>query len=359
MPAGMTHLGPGEPGPLFSAPTPTLSSFAFGSVAGRYVLLGFLPEEPVSRSAALRAVERNHELLDDHRAMAFLVSRRAETFHQLRDLRGLRWFKDAGGEVSRLYGVLSPEGQAEACWILLDPSLRIMMVSPIDQAEAVFGVLRALPPPDLHAGVPIHAPVLIAPRVLDPDYCRRLIDHYERVGGLPSGVMREKDGRTIGVLDDFKRRADCLIEDEAMQLELRRSIVRRLAPEIEKAFQFRPTRIERYIVAAYDADGGGYFRPHRDNTTAGTAHRRFAVTINLNAEDYEGGDLRFPEFGQRTYRAPTGGAVVFSCSLLHEATPVTRGRRYATLPFLYDEAGAAIRDRNRHLVEMAPVADPG
>ena len=39
----------------------------------------------------------------------------------------------------------------------------------------------------------------------------------------------------------------------------------------------------------------------------------------------------------RTYRPPTGGAVVFCCSLQHEATPVTRGRRYAFLPFLYGE----------------------
>ena len=54
----------------------------------------------------------------------------------------------------------------------------------------------------------------------------------------------------------------------------------------------------------------------------------------------------FPEFGQRTYRAPTGGAVVFSCSLLHEATPVTSGRRYAFLPFLYDEAARKVRDAN-------------
>ena len=36
--------------------------------------------------------------------------------------------------------------------------------------------------------------------------------------------------------------------------------------------------------------------------------------------------------------------MVFSCSLLHEATPVTRGIRYATLPFLYDDAAAALRD---------------
>jgi predicted 2-oxoglutarate/Fe(II)-dependent dioxygenase YbiX len=104
------------------------------------------------------------------------------------------------------------------------------------------------------------------------------------------------------------------------------------------------------LVARYDAKSGGFFRPHRDNTTAGTAHRRFAVTLNLNAGEYEGGDLRFPEFGARTYRAPTGGAIVFSCGLLHEATPVTRGARYAFLPFLYDEDAAKVRlDNNKHL----------
>ena len=75
------------------------------------------------------------------------------------------------------------------------------------------------------------------------------------------------------------------------------------------------------------------------------------MTINLNAGDYDGGDLRFPEYGPRTYRAPTGGAIVFSCSLLHEATPVTRGTRYAFLPFLYDDAAARLREawtRPRH-----------
>ena len=123
-------------------------------------------------------------------------------------------------------------------------------------------------------------------------------------------------------------------------------IVRRLVPEIHKVFQFQVTRLERYIIACYGADPGGYFRPHRDNTTKGTAHRRFAVTINLNAEEYEGCDLRFPEFGSTVYRAPTGGAVVFSCSLLHEATPMRRGTRYAFLPFLYDDAAARLREDN-------------
>jgi predicted 2-oxoglutarate/Fe(II)-dependent dioxygenase YbiX len=85
---------------------------------------------------------------------------------------------------------------------------------------------------------------------------------------------------------------------------------------------------------------------HRDDATAGTAHRKFAVSLNLNAEDYDGGDLRFPEFGRRLYRPPTGGAAVFCCTLLHEVTPVTHGVRYVFVPFLYDADGVRIREAN-------------
>ena len=62
--------------------------------------------------------------------------------------------------------------------------------------------------------------------------------------------------------------------------------------------------------------------------------------------NYEGGFLRFPEFGSTLYYARTGGAVVFGCSMLHEATPVTRGKRYMFLPFLYDDAAAQVRAEN-------------
>ena len=64
------------------------------------------------------------------------------------------------------------------------------------------------------------------------------------------------------------------------------------------------------------------------------AHRRFAVTINLDA-DYEGGCLHFPEFGEDLYRPQPGSAIVFSCGLLHEVTPVTAGCRHALLTFLW------------------------
>ena len=86
----------------------------------------------------------------------------------------------------------------------------------------------------------------------------------------------------------------------------------------------------------YDSEEGGFFRPHRDNVVPDMAHRRFAMTLNLNTEDYEGGDLRFPEYGPDLYRPGTGDAVIFSCSLLHEAMDVTKGERFTLLSFILD-----------------------
>lgn len=116
--------------------------------------------------------------------------------------------------------------------------------------------------------------------------------------------------------------------------------------------------MERYIVSCFSAEEGGHFNAHRDNTTAGTAHRRFAVSINLN-DDFDGGKVSFPEYGPRGYKAPACGAVVFSCSLLHKFSTVTRGSRYAFLPFLYDD----VQQRNcgqgmRPLLCTRPVKQP-
>jgi predicted 2-oxoglutarate/Fe(II)-dependent dioxygenase YbiX len=147
------------------------------------------------------------------------------------------------------------------------------------------------------------------------------------------------------------------LEDRDLQAACMVRIRRRLAPEIHKAFQFRATRMERCIVACYDAAERGHFRPHRDNTTSGTAHRRFAVSLFLNSEEYEGGFLRFPEYGPALYSAPVGGAVVFSCSVLHEATAVTRGCRYMFLPFLYDESARRIRQQNLRFLDMGHTGD--
>jgi predicted 2-oxoglutarate/Fe(II)-dependent dioxygenase YbiX len=346
-------LHAGAPVPLFSAPSHVNPEFAFGSLGGRWVLLAFLPPPGPERDAAIELVRRHASRFPQDQRIFFGVLPDAASFaaHAV-DQPPLRWFDDSSGTLRRLFRAEGPDGQVVPEWIVIDPSLRVAGCGPLERGPQVMANFLKLGHPDDHAGVPLSAPVLIVPRVFEPGFCRQLIDVYEAEGGKVSGVMREKDGKTIGVLSDFKKRRDAMVTDADLQGQIRARLSQRLLPEIAKAFQFKVTRIERYIVACYDAEEGGYFQPHRDNTTAGTAHRQFAVSINLN-DDFTGGDLRFPEFGSRTYRPPVGGAVVFSCSLLHEATHVTEGRRFACLPFLYDEAAAELRKQNLHTLEVA------
>jgi len=368
----MTVPRVGEPAPWFHARTAANPRYAFDTVAGRNVLMLFFGQASrPEATAALDLVLGRRRSFDDERLCFFgvTIDPADEGDERLRDrLPGLRFFFDFDRAVSASYGVMGERGDGrlayEPTWVVLDFTLRVVARLPISRGAEAVALAEGLPPPDQANGT--GAPVLLVPRVLEPELCARLIDLYEFRGGEESGFMREIDGRTVGVIDPrHKRRSDHMIEDAGLRQALMTRIARRLRPMIERAFQFDATRMERYVVARYDAAEGGHFRPHRDNTTKGTAHRRFAVTINLNADGYDGGDLRFPEFGRRTYRAPTGGAVVFSCSLLHEVTPVTRGRRYAFLPFLYDEAAAAVREANNRYLDggiglyaASPSAEP-
>ena len=65
------------------------------------------------------------------------------------------------------------------------------------------------------------------------------------------------------------------------------------------------------------------------------ASRRFALSLNLN-DGYDGGALVFPEYGGQHYAPGAGAGIVFSCSHVHEALPVTRGERFVLLTFLHD-----------------------
>jgi predicted 2-oxoglutarate/Fe(II)-dependent dioxygenase YbiX len=190
-----------------------------------------------------------------------------------------------------------------------------------------------------------HAPVLLIPDVLPLEVCRQLIDVWETQGNEDSGFMRQVEGKTVGMTDyNHKIRRDHFVrrgtETDAL---LKKYVGPRVLPEIEKAFNYHATRYEDFRIACYDAERGGYFRPHRDNTTDGTAHRRFAMSLLLN-DEYEGGYLRFPEYGPHLYRPGAGSAVIFSCSLLHEATDVTGGRRFVLLSFLYGDREAKMRE---------------
>ncbi|MFV3075316.1 2OG-Fe(II) oxygenase [Niveispirillum fermenti] len=353
--------GPGEPAPLFVAPCGGNPQFQLGSMGGRHIVL-FFPG--VDRARSMLSIEMMGKLAAGRpvgRLACFGVVGPAD-IGVLRDrFPALNLFEDGQGQIRRLYGV-----DREGGFILIDPMLRVVRRGPLDDGPSLLA--EAAQRTAGSATTEGLAPVLIVPDIFEPAFCQYLIALYRQDGGTDSGFMRDVGGKTVGIIDHgFKRRRDMDIQDEKTRIAARQRIERRLLPVIARSLQFRVTRMERYIVACYDGDDQGFFSPHRDNTTRATAHRRLAVSINLNAEAFEGGDLHFPEFGSRSYRPPTGGAVVFSCSLLHGAMPVTSGTRYAFLPFLYDEEGAKQREENvrylgdgsaRYQAQSKPPATP-
>src|SRR5262245_21957142 len=363
----MPFLTPGDPAPWFQARSAGNPRYEFNTVAGRAIVLClFGSARQAGVAEVLKLFRARTDLFNDDRAAFFGVScdpgdeaEKRVTEH----IPGFRQFWDFDFKISVALGACAPPGEkpdgslryAPVTYVL-DRQLRVIAVLPLNTSDAVnirthadrvAKLVEALSQPAPSGLSQPGAPVLLVPRILEPELCRELITYYENQGGYDSGYMTsDAQGRTVGVVDyGRKRRRDCNIDDETLRGKIRARIIRRLIPEVHTAYQFRVTQSGPYIVACDDTGERGYLRAHRDNTTRGTAHRRFAVTMNLNAEEYEGGDLRFPEFDDRSYRAPSGGAVVFSCSLMHEALPVTRGRRFCVLPFLYDEAAAKQRAR--------------
>ncbi len=354
-------ISAGDTAPSFYQRTSTNPSYAFDSAAGRYlVLCFFMTAADAQGQATVRAARSRPDLFDDNKMAFFGISidPRDEAEARVQDhIPGFRMIWDFDATVSRLYGAIPVDHkqgeanvQARRFWVVLDPTMRVMNVIPFTPNSSdhneLLTYLDALPPPARFGGFDIHAPVLILPQVFEPDFCKYLISLHEADGGTETGFMRDVGGKTVLATDhSHKRRRDFTITDQTLITTLQAKIKRRIVPQILKVHQFEVTRMERYLVGCYTAEDGGHFHAHRDNTTKGTAHRRFAVSINLNSE-FEGGEVSFPEYGRRSLKPPPGGAVVFSCSLLHAVSKVTKGRRYAFLPFLYDDKAAEIRAAN-------------
>lgn len=231
--------------------------------------------------------------------------------------------------------------QPEFALFLLDPNQRLLerlaAVAPdamgAGALEALRGYVGAEVPSELQLRA---APVLILPRVFEPDLCERLIaawrqEHHEGTASTGSENV---------YAPDRKRTLEHLVQDPELQRQIQRNLVRRVGPELAKVFGFRARYgFDGHVVMSYLPERGDFFGMHRDNLR-GDSPRRFALSLNLN-DSFEGGGLRFPEYSPHIYRMPAGGAAVFSCALLHEALPVTQGQRFVMTSFFCDVAGPA------------------
>lgn len=305
---------------------------------GQPILLAVLPDDAESTEPDQLAALNSEDPVWDRVTRLALRHARPEACAGFHRSNGLKFpvLADDGHVASFLTG---RKVQDRMRLLVLDRNLRV--AERIDEpdknltsqiARVIDGLARPEP-----VVMRCPAPVLVLPRVLEPALCTELISTFEAHGGMESGVLYHEGGeQRWAPAPDIKIRRDMLVEDQDMQRRLRGLVSKRVLPEIERSFNFRARRQEPFKMVRYGGESGGYFRPHRDNVTKDAAHRRFAITINLNdPESYRGGQLRFPEHSPHLYQPPAGGAIVFSCSLVHEAVDVTEGHRYALLGFFF------------------------
>ena len=244
---------------------------------------------------------------------------------------------DAGGRLAHNLGLSAP------ATAVFDRASRLAALLPLEEspsrhAEACLALVGARLPATAFRDAPtVQAPVMVIPGVLSPEWCRWLMHVHDSEGNEPSGFLQQVKGQSVLLSDtEVKVRRDNVVAGGSpLEAEIRHIFQRRLIPEIARATHSPIQRHELFKIVRYEAEEGGHFRAHRDNTSSAGRTRRFAVTLNLNTGEYDGGHLVFPEYGDLGYRPAAGEAVVFSCSLLHEARPVTRGTRYALLAFLH------------------------
>ena len=259
------------------------------------------------------------------------------------------------GEIGLGFPILSDPKGGFAATFRLAPSADAAQIAVLDRNSRVFaridgdpGVSQAdlaLKACAIEAGasdarlVTAQAPVLLIPRIIEPSFCDRLIAYWHEGEKRRNEIVRGRFGDDFVTTDDaVKRRTDVLVppqDEHPFNVVIRDRLSMRVVPEIDKAFQYETTGYDIARIGCYDGSEQGYFRAHRDELAADTEQpRRFALSLNLN-DDFEGGALRFPEYGAQTHRPPIGGGVVFSCKLVHEALPVTAGRRFGLFLFFF------------------------
>jgi predicted 2-oxoglutarate/Fe(II)-dependent dioxygenase YbiX len=338
--------------PWFNASTLAGTSHDFCVMAGRWVALCFvhdLSDAVVVRTLADIIATLGRFFNDDHVIFYAVLTAPpvvgTEYFVQASH-RGLGFMKDYDSSLTRLYGTADV-----ARLVVIDPLMRAERIFALGangaSSEDICTYLAHLPPAGEFSGVALPAPVLVIPNVFEPEFCEQLVHLHETQGAKATGFMRDEQGKTRVVVDrEYKSRTDCILEDNfEVCASIRDRVVQRVVPMMERFLQYRPTRMERYMVSCYDTETGGHFSRHRDNANKGAEHRRFAASFNLN-QDYDGCGLMCAEFGRTIYKAPFGGCVIFSTAILHEVMPITRGKRYAFIPFFYGEEDAQVRLKN-------------
>ena len=335
------HVGDIAPRLVHPDAQGSVFDLAADHISGRFWALVLCPGDRGHAEAALAEFANVHDMLQTSGAGIVGVSAaKAEGEPEQRPSLPFPLLLGVDDAIFRAYGVQTANTGhgVSTVTVLLRPNGHVLDVLSGDaQATRALAILtRSRATDGVRVNVP-HPPVLIVPDVLSRADCQALISIY-RDGDAPLVHFSEAKDAGTDVktqIPDYGRRdrIDHMLMTQGSRQSVARKLQRRLLPEIKKAFQYEATTFEGLRIACYEGERQGRAQGHRDNSRPEVAHRRFAMSLNLNSEEFSGGELRFPEYGSQLYKPQTGAAIVFSCSILHEALEVTEGRRFVLLAF--------------------------
>lgn len=245
---------------------------------------------------------------------------------------------DPGGSGFAAYGLLlgtDIPGRLSHRTVLITPmgTIRNIFDHPTatDHSEQILRIVKEAKTAERKRWAPLHAPVLTIPSVLSEAECAQLIDHFNASDDFHHGPLStapKNQGFKMLIFENNRQdRVDHIIKDRNIHNLLSNRISTKIIPWIKKAFSVDINRFESLHIAKYNGPREGTKLGHRDNVSAQTAYRRFALSMSLNS-DFEGGEIVFKEFSDDGYAPPAGTAMVFSSSLLHEVQETTKGTRY-------------------------------
>lgn len=254
----------------------------------------------------------------------------------------LLWWDKTGKILSAFLSGLRAEGGLAAganfgaddgCALLLDANQRILgLIEGDDELlpERVLRFYRGQPAPKAPIRRRATAPILMIPRLLSTDWCRRLLAAYEGrkaavASGLGTAAMRpDATVPLISVLD-----RDGL-------LGLRAVLGRRLVSELYKAFSFKLSNLAELNLHRCETVVAPLSGHHTetDRMTRPTKPS-FSMIVNLSPTPENGGDddydrsaFVFPEYDSAEYWPEIGVGLVYAGDLLVQSRPAISGSPY-------------------------------
>ena len=280
--------------------------------AGYFSLLAFTGNSALPECVlAQKAIAAAAALFDHKRARLAIVTQDSDPNSPSTAIRAIaQQVEDPEFIAAAAFGAISPAENGTANfrprWVILSPALRIVRIIPLRQADVAIETFSKLlsRPEEIASHFP---PALEQTDVLEPEFCDSLLSECKRVAISPG-----RHGQEFGPMSDKQTR-----DQVAMSLE------RRVLPALGAFFNCSPRKIEHltFVKRSRCQQTERDLLRIRDRMSIKVA-KAFGVLVPLDDLSYSGGNIIFPEFSPRELAIKKGSALVYSCNLLRETSPV-------------------------------------